>query len=169
MISQRNRYLSCKASEVSFAIALENLREVHHLMRWNAVPHAPEYVCGVLSLRGETHMVLDAGRILCEQRVARSDQARLLFFKDHVAPPYALLVSKVGSFVHCKPGLLVRAPESAAADASLFEQAVEGFGSFDETQVPIVSPTKLYTTIANKIKARAEAFASTAIASGVRS
>jgi chemotaxis signal transduction protein len=160
-----HRYLICWADHFQFAVGVELLREVHRITSIFAVPHAPGSVRGLLSLRSETHLVLDAGSMLTGRSVQGNDQARLLFCKPTVAPALALMVSRVGGMIHSEPHPI--SPEvGMTLPVPHLEGVIEGSVPHGLSGLPVLAISKLYESVAETIREQAITYASTAVGSG---
>ena len=58
-LSDKNAYLSCLLGEEEYGIDLNMAREILRKIQLTAVPHAPDAVLGVMSLRGQVMPVID--------------------------------------------------------------------------------------------------------------
>lgn len=175
--SVNHRYLQCRAASLEFVLALEDLREVSHVLTIFAIPHAPKGVRGLLSLRGETHLVLDVGQLLTGSAVTIESCARLLFCKPQAGPSLALLVSYVGDMIQCLPEHLKPLVKQKSGEPMGYDSKIEnlilpvndGLVPFGRRNLPILSAKKLYHSVENHIQAQAIEYAPTAIANGVTS
>lgn len=75
-----------------------NVQEINKLIQMTAVPQAPEYVMGIINLRGQIVTVIDLGKKLGLSAIELSESSRNIIVNsrsEHVG----LLVSKISDVV----------------------------------------------------------------------
>jgi len=79
-----------------------NIQEINKLTDITKVPQAPEYVMGILNLRGQIVTVIDLGRKLGLPQVDRDDKNRniIVRFKDE---SIGLFISRISDVVTADP------------------------------------------------------------------
>lgn len=55
----RGQYLTFKLQNNSYAVGIEYVREINRMSEISAVPEAPDFVAGVMNLRGKVITVID--------------------------------------------------------------------------------------------------------------
>lgn len=86
-----------------------HVQEINRLTNWTPVPHAPEYVLGILSLRGSIVTVIDLAMKLELGRVSPSPGSRILVV-SRGDESVGLLVDRIGDIVHASVRDLSPAP-----------------------------------------------------------
>lgn len=61
-ITETRQYLSFKLDEEEFALDISKVREVLDYAKITRVPQSPEFMCGVINLRGSVVPVMDLNR-----------------------------------------------------------------------------------------------------------
>lgn len=59
MITETFQYMTFKLGDELFAINVSQVREVLEISQITKLPHAPEYMCGVVNVRGQSIPVVD--------------------------------------------------------------------------------------------------------------
>jgi len=77
-VSQELELLSFRLGAEEYAIMVEDVREVLKVFQLTRVPNAPEYVQGVMSLRGTVLPVIDLGMRLGMAPASRDEKARII-------------------------------------------------------------------------------------------
>lgn len=64
-----------------FGIDILVIREINRLLEITPVPHASDYICGLLNLRGQIVTILDLNRRLGLDQIAVSDKSHNIILK----------------------------------------------------------------------------------------
>lgn len=72
-----------------------NVQEINKLIEMTRVPQAPEYVLGILNLRGEIVTIIDLGKKLGLKSTEMSDKTRNVIVNSN-AEHIGLMVEKIG-------------------------------------------------------------------------
>ncbi|MGD8833374.1 MAG: chemotaxis protein CheW [Desulfobacteraceae bacterium] len=78
-----------------------NVQEINKLMDMTKVPQSPEYVTGILNLRGQIVTVIDLGKKLGLSQTALSDSSRNIIVNSD-NEYIGLLVSRISDVVRAK-------------------------------------------------------------------
>lgn len=96
------QYLLFNVSEETYALPVENVKEVINYKELNIVPNAEEHILGMLNIRGEIIAVLDSTKILnTKVENINSKNNKIIIFeaeKENVG----IVVSSVSSVVSIK-------------------------------------------------------------------
>lgn len=104
------------------------------------VPHAPDYVEGVINLRGRIVPVVDLGRRLFGESTARSSGARVIVTETAVGL-VGFTVSSAHEVARIPASSVMQPPESVAA--SDLSEALEGVADHEGRLVILLIPDKL--------------------------
>jgi len=102
-------FLSVRIADETYGIDIMQIKEIIKPRQVTEVPHAPSFVCGVISLRGVIIPVLDMTRRLGLKREAPSGKEHVVVAKI-AAGLIGLLVDQVVQFVRIAKGGLEAAP-----------------------------------------------------------
>lgn len=86
-----------------------NIQEINKLMEMTKVPQAPDYMIGILNLRGQIVTIIDLGQKLGLGEVEISNESRNIIINapgEHVG----LLVSRISDVVMADPEKIESAP-----------------------------------------------------------
>lgn len=113
-VSEALRVLRVIAGGRPFGLEVSAVQGVERPVRWTRLPGAPEYVRGVVEMRGQAVPVIDLGvRIgLRGALPIWPDQGVVLIDSDE---PVGLAVEQIVGVEELGPGSLERIPEGAAA------------------------------------------------------
>ena len=89
-----------------YGIDILDVREISLLMEFNSVPHASEEVKGLVNIRGEIHVVIDLRVLFKLPSLPFSPSSRLIIFKPSVAPPFGVLVDRIGDVMEVEDSLV---------------------------------------------------------------
>jgi purine-binding chemotaxis protein CheW len=85
------------------------VQEINKLIEMTKVPQAPEYVLGILNLRGEIVTIIDLGKKLCLKCTDLNDKTRNVIVnsnEEHIG----LMVEQIGDVVQVEWGKVEKPP-----------------------------------------------------------
>jgi purine-binding chemotaxis protein CheW len=108
----REEYLTFLLGGESYAVAIEQVREVMKAPPITEVPHAPPHVLGVVTVRGEVVAVFDPRRRLGLPAAPPPDEGKgRVVIVDAGDGPCGLVVDVVSSVVRLRPGSIEPCPQ----------------------------------------------------------
>lgn len=117
--------------EAICGIDILDIREINKKMDMTAVPQAPEYVRGILNLRGQIVTVIDLHKKLGLSESTLDNRARNIIVNS-ARESIGLLVSRIGDFV------TARTAEVAAPPANIGELQGKYFTGVTETKNQLI-------------------------------
>ena len=139
----RLQFITFKSGDQEFGADIMAIREIRGWTKTTPLPHSPEYVCGVINLRGVILPVIDL-------------QARLGFGKTEAAAKHAiivvesvgrtmgLLVDAVSDIVTTSLDAIQKTPELAVEAKSEF---VAGIAVLDQRMITILDMKRLSASL----------------------
>jgi purine-binding chemotaxis protein CheW len=135
--SKEIELLSFRLGGEEYAVLVDDVREVLKIRELTAVPNTPEYILGVISLRGTMLTVIDLGKRLNLTPGARDDRARIIV----VSPDdedVGLLVDRVTGVLKIMPEGIKPPPENVERGA----EYLRGIVRKDDRLVILLDLTK---------------------------
>ena len=77
------QYLTFRLMENSYAIGIEKVREINRLKEIAKVPESPDYISGVINLRGKIIPVMDLRKRLQLGAMAATKQSCIIVIESH--------------------------------------------------------------------------------------
>jgi purine-binding chemotaxis protein CheW len=98
-----SEYATFYLKDALCGIALSKIQEINRPAALTVVPQAPDYVMGVINLRGKIVTVIDTGKLLGLSPIAKDDQMRTIIVTDG-GESFGLMVDRIGNVVTVDPG-----------------------------------------------------------------
>jgi purine-binding chemotaxis protein CheW len=95
-------------------IALDHIQEINKTTDLTVVPQAPDYVMGIVNLRGKIVTVIDTGKRLGLRPIQRSDTMRTIIVDDG-DEAFGLMVDGIGNVVTVAPEYVEVPPANIGA------------------------------------------------------
>lgn len=90
----QDRYLCFRLAEQSFGVPIEVVREIVEMQDITPVPHMPEYLRGVVNLRGQIIPVIDL-KLRMEQPYREYDPRTCIVIVEHREKQVGLVVDRM--------------------------------------------------------------------------
>ncbi len=113
-VTEREEYLTFLLGSEEYAVAIERVREVIKAPPVTEVPRAPDYIRGVVIVRGDVVPVFDPRRRLGLPPAAPESRAPRIVIVESGEGPCGLLVDAVASVVRLAPGSIEPCPQGIA-------------------------------------------------------
>ncbi len=115
--------LTFQSGDARYGLEAVRVQEVILVGAITPVHHAPEYVRGIINLRGKIVTVVDVGIKLMDQETALGDDSRILItdWKDEFV---GLLVDRIGDVLTLERDQIEPQPANVGEDQSHFFQGV---------------------------------------------
>lgn len=139
--SMEGKYLTFNVADDRYAIAIKYVTEIVGLQKIIEVPELPEYMLGIISLRGTIIPVMDS-RLRFHRTVTEFDERTCVIIVNLDGMVIGLIVDRVDEVVTMTPDQL----ESADAIGRLgnrFVQSIGKLGEKGDKVVLIVNPAKI--------------------------
>ena len=114
--SKELELLSFRMGGEEYAVTVNDVREVLKLRDLTAIPNTPEYILGVMSLRGTMLTVVDLGRRLGLSPGVRDDRARIVVVSTD-EEDVGLMVDRVTGVLKIMPEGIKPPPENVEQGA----------------------------------------------------
>ena len=126
-VVQELETLAFRLGSEEYVVMVEQVKEVLKLRDLTPVPHAPEYVPGVISLRGAVLPVIDLARRLSLAPGVRDEKSRIMVvsIEDEDA---GLIVDRVLGVVRFLPDAIQHAPEAGERGSEFLKGIVRKEG-----------------------------------------
>ncbi|WP_017942254.1 MULTISPECIES: chemotaxis protein CheW [unclassified Thioalkalivibrio] len=132
-------YVTFSLADETYAIDVLQVQEVLKVTEIAPVPGVPDYILGIINLRGNVVTVIDARRRMgLEDR--ESDEASRIVIIDVDNQNVGILVDSVSEVVRISPDSVEPAPEVGNDDSSRF---IQGVTSTEEGLTILVDLNKL--------------------------
>lgn len=132
-------YVTFSLAEETYAIDVLQVQEVLKVTEIAPVPGVPDYILGIINLRGNVVTVIDARRRMgLDDR--ESDEASRIVIIDVDNQNVGILVDSVSEVVRISPDSVEPAPEVGNDDSSRF---IQGVTSTEEGLTILVDLNKL--------------------------
>ena len=106
-LQSSERYLVCTLAGSRYAVGVPHVLEISRVPQLTAVPNVPEWVSGVINLRGEIISVIDLRIFLGLDKSHQPDQSRLLIVKTHDDTlTTSLIVDQINGFVRLPANMM---------------------------------------------------------------
>lgn len=99
MDSTRDRYLCFQLQEQSFGVPIDAVREIVEMQEITPVPHMPEYLRGVVNLRGQVIPVVDL-RLRMGQAFREYDRRTCIIMVEYQQRLIGLVVDRMEEVLH---------------------------------------------------------------------
>lgn len=83
----------------TYAVDVLDVREINNEVSITPVDHARASVRGLVNVRGQIFLILDAAHLLGRGRSETTEESRVLLLKESVGPRFGILVDRVGDIV----------------------------------------------------------------------
>jgi purine-binding chemotaxis protein CheW len=158
-----------KIGRESYGVPITSLHEIVRVPEITAVPDAPDYMEGVINLRGKIVSVLDLRKRLGETQVASNKRNRILVV-EHKGRLSGLIVDSASEVLKI-PGTEVEPPPTEFLEGGL--NCVTGLGKYQGRLIVLLDMPKLLEASAsgekgNKAEDKAPTTASTDARRGAR-
>lgn len=116
-----HQFISFRLDDYLAGISILKVREINRLVDITPVQHAPEYVRGLINLRGQTVTVFDLGvRLGLGPRIVTEETHNIILKGDAVG----LLVDNIGDVVDASGGEIKAPPANLGGIAREFIESV---------------------------------------------
>jgi purine-binding chemotaxis protein CheW len=122
-------FTTFQLNEQLFGIDIRFIREINRQLDLSSVPHAPDYICGLINLRGQIVTVIDLKRRLGFERTLITDETHNLILKTDqeiinsfglnevsesaIPDKVGLLVDQIGDIVSVETSAITLPPANA--------------------------------------------------------
>lgn len=132
-----HQFITFRIDDFLAGIDILRVREINRLVDITPVPHAPEYIRGLINLRGQTVTVFDLGiRLGLAPRTITEETHNIIIKRDAVG----LLVDNIGDVVEAKSTDIVTPPANLVGIAREF---IESVVSFETELMMVLSSEKI--------------------------
>ncbi|MBF0119827.1 MAG: chemotaxis protein CheW [Desulfobacterales bacterium] len=132
-----NQFVTFKIDDNLLGINILNVREINKVLDATPVQHSPNYVWGLVNLRGQTVTVFDLGiRLGLEQRILNIDSHNIILKKDSVG----FLVDNIGDVIEIEEERIEPPPANIEGIQSKY---IEGIAKLDNELLIILSADKI--------------------------
>jgi purine-binding chemotaxis protein CheW len=107
---QEVEMLTFRMGSESYAVLVEDVREVLKVRDSTMVPNAPAFILGVMSLRGAMIPIIDLGKRLGLDSLVRDERSRIVVMNTD-EEDVGLIVDRVTGVIRVMPGEIKPAPE----------------------------------------------------------
>ncbi len=130
-------FVSFRIDDHLVGIDVMMIQEINRVLGITPVPHAPEYVLGLVNLRGKILTIFDLGlRLGLEPRIMTEKSHNVIFKNDLVG----LLVDDIGDVVKVEENMIDPVPPNVDRIESKF---IDGVAKLQDELLLILSTEKL--------------------------
>ena len=108
---QTGRYLTFSIGDVMFGIEMRYITEIIGMQKTTELPDMPDYMKGIINLRGEIIPVLDV-RLLFGKEMRQFDDRTCVIVIDIAGIPIGLIVDRVSEVVVISAGAVSEVPKA---------------------------------------------------------
>ena len=144
-IIQTRQYLTFKLSEEIFGLDVANVREILEFTTVTKVPKTPEFMRGVINLRGSVVPVLDMRLKFGLSRTEKTINTCIIVAEvtsDNETTIIGALVDSVQEVFELEPGQIEPAPKIGT---QLKTEFIKGMGKRDDTFIIILNIDKVFS------------------------
>ena len=144
-ITETVQYLTFKLADEIFAFDVAKVREILELTSITKVPQTPEFMRGVINLRGSVVPVIDLKLNFAMQRTEQTINTCIIVVEVNLnGEPIVLgvLADSVQEVVEMEPGLIEPPPKLGTKLNTAF---IKGMGKVGETFVMILDIDKVFS------------------------
>jgi len=144
-ITETRQYLSFRLDEEEFALDISKVREVLDCAKITKVPQTPEFMCGVINLRGSVVPVIDLKRKFGISDTLKTVDSRIIIGEvsvDGDATVLGVLADAVNEVMEMDPGSIDPAPRIGTRMNTDF---IKGMGKRDEEFIMILDIDKVFS------------------------
>jgi purine-binding chemotaxis protein CheW len=142
-LAGKRELISFRTGGQEFCLDVQNVREIRGWTPATPVPHAPEFVCGVINLRGTVMPVLDLGARF-GFGATDPDARHVIIVAQIEGRPVGLLVDAVCETLTISPDEMQPSPEVAGEES---RRVFKGVLPIGERMVTLVDPAHLATSL----------------------
>jgi purine-binding chemotaxis protein CheW len=152
MVNRELHIVGFKVGRETYGVPITSLHEIVRVPEVTAVPDAPEYVEGVINLRGKIVSVLDLRKRLGETKVAPNRKNRILVV-EHQGRLAGLIVDSASEVLKIPPSDVEPSP-TAALEGGI--NCVTGLGKYQGRLIVLLDMGKLLESSGRQRKSRNE-------------
>ena len=144
-ISETKQYLSFKLDEEEFALDISKVREVLDFTKVTKVPQTPEFMKGVINLRGAVVPVVDLNRKFGIKDTEKTVNTRIIIGEVSIEggdTVLGVLADSVHEVMELEPESIEPAPKIGA---KLNTDFIKGMGKRDDEFVMILDIDKVFS------------------------
>lgn len=139
----RRQFITFRSGDQEFGADIMTIREIRGWTPTTPLPHAPNYVCGVINLRGVVLPVIDLKARLGHGATEVS-QKQVIIVVQCGSRTIGLLVDAVSDIITVTAADIQATPELAR---DVHDQFVNGIAVLDERMVTILSMDQLTSSL----------------------
>jgi purine-binding chemotaxis protein CheW len=139
----RQQFITFLSGEQEFGANIMTIREIRGWTETTPLPHAPDYVRGVINLRGVVLPVVDLKARL-GRGVTEANPKHVIIVVSTGARTLGLLVDAVSDILTARASDIQPTPDLARDNQSAF---VDGIAVLDQRMVTLLSMEKLATSL----------------------
>lgn len=143
-ITEMRQYLTFKLAEETFAVDVGKVREILEVTTITRMPQVPDYMCGVINLRGSVVPVIDLKRKLAMPATDRTVNTCIILVEvSHDAETLVLgaLADSVQEVVELEPEQIEPAPKIGV---SLDTDFIQGMGKHNDQFMMILDMDRVF-------------------------
>ncbi|OUR73241.1 chemotaxis protein CheW [Methylophaga sp. 41_12_T18] len=135
------QWVTCQLEDEVYGINVMQVQEVLRLTEIAPVPGAPDYVIGIINLRGNVVTVIDTRRRFGLPQTENDDSSRIIIIEAN-NNVIGMLVDSVAEVVYLHQSEIDTAPNVSSDDSSRF---IQGVSSRDKQLLILIDVNKLLT------------------------
>ena len=139
----RHQFITFLSGEQEFGANIMTIREIRGWTETTPLPHAPDYVRGVINLRGVVLPVVDLKARL-GRGVTEANPKHVIIVVNAAERTLGLLVDAVSDILTARGADIQETPELARDSQSAF---VDGIAVLDQRMVTLLSMEKLTSSL----------------------
>jgi purine-binding chemotaxis protein CheW len=141
-----SQLITFRSGDQEFGADIMMIREIRGVMPMTPLPHSPDYVCGVVNLRGVILPVVDLKAMLGRGQTDTTATNVTVVIRCQ-GRSMGLLVDAVSDILTVNASQIQPTPEMSAVDE---HRIVEGIAVVDERMVTILDLEKLTISVAGR-------------------
>ena len=132
-----------KIGNEEFGVPISQVREIVRLVPITPVPHAPDFIEGVVNLRGKIVAVIDLARRLNLKAALRSDNARIIVVEVE-EDTVGMIVDEVTEVLRITQENIEQTPELIAAE--IHQKYIKGVGKLGERLIILIDLLRIFSS-----------------------
>lgn len=139
---QRNKYVTFKSGNEYFGLKIEYVNEIVVYQEITQVPETPEYIKGLINLRGKIIPVIDVRTRFKMEPVEYNDRTCIIVVRLQEMV-IGLIVEQIAEVVEILPEDILDPPVLGKEEKSMENRYVYGIGQVGDSVKLLIDPEKL--------------------------